>query len=115
MPKPARKSSESVVSPASQMAFAVAICAFAAAGIGLIVNQFLTGWMAVGGMFGVGLFYVGIGIVNLNLRHERPDEPIATESLSHKGAAADNLVGEPVSRPKLFVASESEATNKPGM
>ena len=53
------------MTPASKMSFAVAACAFAAAGIGLLINQWMSGWMAVGGMAGVGLFYLAVGLLNL--------------------------------------------------
>jgi hypothetical protein len=51
----------------SKMSFAVAACAFAAAGLGLLVNQWMSGWMAVGGMAGIGLFYSGVGLLNLRM------------------------------------------------
>ena len=54
MPKLAKSHSEFSLSPASRMSFAISACAFAAAGIGTVVNHWLTGWMAVGGMAGVG-------------------------------------------------------------
>ena len=50
MPKLAKVDSRLTLTPASQMAFAVSACAFTAAAVGTVVNYWLTGWMAVGGM-----------------------------------------------------------------
>ena len=87
----------SILYPTSQMAFTVAICALAAAGIGAIVNHWLTGWMAIGGMVGVGLFYWAVGV--LNLRTESPlfDDDELTSNVSQQTAGADNLYAETVS------------------
>ena len=98
MPKLARHDSKTTISTASQMSFAVAACAFAAAGIGSIVNFWLTGWMAVGGMVGVGLFYLALGLVNLNSRNSYDDEQFMS-SLSEKTARSDNLYAEAVQHP----------------
>lgn len=51
---------------ASRMCFAVAIGASVAAAIGCVVNLFLSGWMATAGMLVVCLFYLAMGIFNLN-------------------------------------------------
>lgn len=100
MPEAPKLPNQPMISPTSQMAFAVAICALAAAGIGLIINHWLTGWMAVGGMFGVGLFYTAIGI--LNLRANPPTvEDDSTLSTSQRTAKAENLFGEAIA-PRPF-------------
>lgn len=110
MPTPSNESSDSIISPVSRMSFAVALCAFAAAGVGWIVNNWLSGWMAVGGMFGVGLFYLAVGVLNLNLHPiKSKDQPL--DSLSHQTANADNLVGEPIKRPELHVPDEASRDN----
>ena len=99
-----------VISTTSQMAFCVAVCAFIAAGICLIVNQWLSGWMAVGGMTGVGLFYVAVGI--MNLWGETPffdDEEFA--SASQRAARSENLLGESIARPRLNRDSVSDPLN----
>ncbi len=99
MPKPLKREPQFVMSPTSQMAFAVALCALAAAGIGSIVNHWLTGWMAVGGMVGVGLFYAAVGILNLRANHPLYDDD-ANQNISQRTARADNLFGEPVTWPR---------------
>lgn len=58
-----------VVPPVSRMCFAISAIAFGAALLGALVNHFLTGWMAVGGMAMVGLLYLGMGIADL--KYER--------------------------------------------
>ena len=93
VPTPRRSS---ILSPTSQMAFAVALCALAAAGVGTIVNHWLTGWMAVGGMVGVGLFYLAIGL--LNLRTQQPVFDEDASNVSQRTANAENLVGEAVTQ-----------------
>ena len=100
MSRSSKSDHQFVISTTSQMAFAVAICAFIAAGVGLIINQWLAGWMAVGGMTGVGLFYAAIGISNLWT--ETPlfeDDEFA--NASQRTARSENLRGEPISRPRL--------------
>ena len=56
------------LNPVSKISFAVAIAAFGTALLGLVINQIFTGWMAAGGMTGVGLFYLAIGVLNLDWR-----------------------------------------------
>lgn len=51
------------LTPPAQMCFAVSLCAFFAAGLGYCANQLLAGWMEVAGMVAVGLFYLGMGIL----------------------------------------------------
>jgi hypothetical protein len=97
-----------VLSPTSQMAFAVAFCALAAAAVGSIVNHWLTGWMAVGGMVGVGLFYFAIGVLNLSSKPSGVDEKMIS-SVSQRTAGADNLVAEAVVRPP-----RSDTADSPG-
>lgn len=84
----------SLLSPTSQMSFAVALCALAAAAVGTIVNHWLTGWMAVGGMVGIGLFYLAIGLLNLRTQQLTFDDD--ESNVSQRTASADNLVGEAV-------------------
>ena len=86
----------SVMTPVSRMAFAVSVCAFAAAGVSIVVNHWLTGWMAVGGMAGIGLFYLAIGILNLHSKNAFDDDGLIT-SISQRRARSDNLYGEAVS------------------
>ncbi len=108
MPKLAKSNSELPMSPASQMSFAISACAFAAAGIGTVVNHWLTGWMAVGGMSGVGLFYLAVGILNLRSHNTFDDEESMT-SVSQRTARSDNLYAEAVSRPRNDAASKPES------
>ena len=85
----------SLRNPTSKMAFAVAVCALTAAGVGAIVNHWMTGWMAIGGMTGVGLFYFAIGLLNLKAKHRIVDhEPLW--NASQWMAQADNLYAEPL-------------------
>jgi hypothetical protein len=46
----------------------VSAFAFLACLVGVIVNHWLSGWMAVGGMAGIGLFYLAIGLMSLGER-----------------------------------------------
>jgi hypothetical protein len=82
-----------ILHPTTQLAFAVSACALAAACIGAIVNQWVEGWMAIGGMVGIGFFYAAIGIVN-HLNSIPPDE--SNSNVSRRSASADNLCGEDV-------------------
>ena len=97
MPKLAKVDSRLTLTPASQMAFAVSACAFTAAAVGTVVNYWLTGWMAVGGMVGVGLFYLAIGVLNLRSRNEFDDDDLIT-NISERTARSDNLYAEAVIR-----------------
>ena len=97
------------LNPTSQMAFAVAICALAAAGVGTIVNHWLTGWMAVGGMVGLGLFYIGVGILNLRSVHPMFEDD-SMQNVSQRSARVDNLFGEAVTRPRLSLAIPPESS-----
>ena len=76
------------MNPTSKMSFAVALCAFAAAGIGLLINHWMSGLMAAGGMAGVGLFYLAIGLLNLGT-----SSPIFTEEGDLSETAAHRLSG----------------------
>jgi hypothetical protein len=80
------------LSSTSKMSFAVAACAFAAAGIGLLVNQWMSGWMAVGGMAGVGLFYLAVGLLNLgsNGTMSQNDQDFA-ETAAHRLSGVGNV------------------------
>lgn len=48
--------------------FAISAGAFLACILGLTVNLWLSGWMAVGGMAGIGLFYLAIGLLSLGAK-----------------------------------------------
>ena len=109
MPKLAKSHSEFSLSPASQMSFAISACAFAAAGIGTVVNHWLTGWMAVGGMAGVGLFYLAVGILNLQSRNAFDDDE-SLASISQRTARSDNLYAEAVTRPRIDPVSKPESS-----
>ena len=72
----------------SKMSFIVAGFAFIAAGVGLLINHWMSGWMAVGGMAGVGLFYLAVGLLNLGSA-----EPIFAEDHDYAETAAHRLSG----------------------
>lgn len=92
MPQNPHASGGSQLNPTSKMSFAVAGCAFAAAGIGVLINQWLSGWMAVGGMAGVGLFYLAIGLLNLGSGDSIfTDESDLIDSTSHRLSGATNV------------------------
>ena len=112
MPKAPKLPNQSIVSATSQMAFAVAICALAAAGIGLIVNHWLTGWMAVGGMVGVGLFYTAIGILNLRANHPTFEDD-AKLNISQRAAKVENLYGEAIARSRFNPLSPPDSAGRP--
>ena len=75
-----------------RMAFIVAVCAFSAAGLGLLINQWVPGWMAVGGMAGVGLFYLTMGAMSFQ---STPSMDVhnggLTETSSHRLSSDSNL------------------------
>lgn len=54
--------------PVAPTCFAVSAVAFLASFVGLIVNHWLSGWMAVGGMACIGLFYLAIGLISYGSR-----------------------------------------------
>lgn len=110
MPKLAKVDSRFSLTPASQMAFAVSLCAFAAAGVGLIVNHWLTGWMAVGGMVGVGLFYLAVGILNLRSKNAFDDDELITNA-SERTARSDNLFAEAIVRSSKEVEEPHSVAN----
>ena len=84
----------------SKMSFAVAACAFAAAGFGLLINQWQSGWMAVGGMAGVGLFYLAVGLLNPGFVGSFfTDESDLTGTASHRLSDALNVDKLEVKRP----------------
>ncbi|WP_157605925.1 hypothetical protein [Schlesneria paludicola] len=112
MPKVTNSLKSITQNPASRMAFAVAICALSAAGLGAIINHWMTGWMAVGGMVGVGLFYLAIGILNLG-RGEPDNEGDASLNISQRHASAENLYGEQIARPQLNVVPQSGPDQNP--
>ena len=87
------------ISSTSKMSFAVAACAFSAAAIGLLINHWMSGWMAAGGMAGIGLFYLAIGLLNLHT----PDgsyrsENDLSETSSHRLADSSNVKNRAVVR-----------------
>ena len=91
------------------MAFTVAAIALVAAGIGMIVNHWLTGWMAVGGMVGVGLFYAAIGVLSLTgkqIGFDAREESVS--NASQRTARTLNLYAVPVIRPRVVLTSSKE-------
>ena len=84
----------SMLNPTSRMAFAVAVCAFLSAGVVIAVNQWVESWMAVGGMVGIGCFYMVIGLLNLRNSTSFIDHNMTTVSVRH--ARAENLLGEAI-------------------
>ena len=92
----------------SKMSFAVAGCAFGAAIIGLLVNQWLSGWMAVGGMTGVGLFYLAVGLLNLSPSgHHESDASELIETSAHRLSGAANVDDIAVKQEQEKVQSKS--------
>ena len=75
-----------------RMAFIVAVYAFGAAGLGLLINQWVPGWMAIGGMAGVGLFYLTMGAMSFQ---STPSMDIHNggliETSSHRLSSGSNL------------------------
>ena len=101
MSRESQTSSRTEMNTTSKMSFAVAGSALGAAAIGLLINQWMTGWMAVGGMAGLGLFYRAIGLLNLGSA-----EPLFThendliESASHRLSGAMNVDDLATKRPE---------------
>lgn len=56
------------IGQASVVCFAIAGIAFVACAMGLFVNHFLTGSLAIGGTAAVGLIYVAMGLLNLDFQ-----------------------------------------------
>ena len=105
MSKDVRGNSWDSLNPVSKISFAVAIAAFGTALLGLVINQIFTGWMAAGGMAGVGLFYLAIGILNLEWRsspvtEDQKDEEAMVANTLHMPSVADTsgMTGERVRR-----------------
>ena len=65
MPKISRRTIWSSLNPGARLSFILAAAVFAAAVAGLAINHTLSNGMAVLGMTGIGLFYMGIGVLNL--------------------------------------------------
>lgn len=106
MPSDTTAANRPGISPAAKMSFAVAACAFAAAGVGYLVNQWMSGWMAVGGMAGVGLFYLAIGLLNLSTESV-PTENDLQETAAHRLSGVGNVDDRAVER----TAERSEERN----
>ena len=105
MPHKSPTSDDYQLNQTSKMSFAVAGCAFAAAGIGLLINHWMSGWMAVGGMAGVGLFYLAIGLLNLGSHSSIfSDENDLIDTASHRLSGATNVDDLSVKRPQETVA-----------
>lgn len=115
MSKALKDGNQTVLNPTSQMAFAVAACALVAAVIGVIINHWMTGWMAVGGMVGVGLFYLAVGILNLSSAGVPAYEDDDKLNASQRNAKVENLVGEAVSRPRRNLAIAPNSFPSPQM
>ena len=99
------------LNPTSKMSFAVAACAFTAAGFGLLINQWLSGWMAVGGMAGVGLFYLAVGLLNLgSVGSVFTSESELTGTASHRLSDAMNVDNLEVKRP-VETVQKTQAEN----
>gem|GEM_PF-4611621 len=97
----------SALNSTSRIAFAVAMCAFTAAGIGAIVNHWLVGWMMVGGMAGIGLFYAVVGLLNLRATSSIEDDR-ANSNASEKAARLSNLYGEPISPLRAYHSTSKD-------
>lgn len=52
----------------ARICFLVAFIAFTAAGASWVITSFLSGWMEVAGMLAVGLFYLGLGLLEVGRR-----------------------------------------------
>lgn len=109
MSHPPRTAGRSGLSSTSKMSFAVAGCAFAAAGIGLLINQWMSGWMAVGGMAGVGLFYLAVGLLNLgstdSIFHGDDD---LTETSAHRLSGVSNVDDIAIEQPHKTIGTTGE-------
>lgn len=98
------------LSPASKMSFAVSLCAFAAAAVGLLVNQWMSGWMAVGGMAGIGLFYLAVGLLNLNTSVLAVEKDHLSETSAHRLSGVANVHDRPVELPFEQMSCSSHDT-----
>ena len=65
MPHPSRHDSRLVFTSLSKACFGVASVAFVGSFACAALNHSLSGWMAVAGMAGLGLFYLALGVLNL--------------------------------------------------
>jgi len=52
----------------ARICFIVASIAFTAAAASWVITSFLSGWMEVAGMLAVGLFYLGLGFLEVGRR-----------------------------------------------
>lgn len=102
---------------AALMCFAVSAGAFVAAGIGAIVNHMLAGWMAVGGMAMVGLFYLALGLFSLGSPADRDASSSPAAAGEEEEAAVDGAAAASRSAPPppaavnpLNLAAATDAT-----
>ena len=112
MPQNSHSSSGGQLNQTSSMSFAVAGCAFAAAAIGILVNHWLSGWMAVAGMAGVGLFYLAIGLLNLGTSDSIfLDEGEGAESSSRRASHANRDDGRVLNESGATVSRNEDLAN----
>jgi len=97
MPNDTSPANRRGISPTAKMSFAVAACAFAAAAVGLLINQWMSGWMAVGGMAGVGLFYLAMGVLNLSAEPATSENDLQ-ETAAHRLSGVGNVDDRAVAR-----------------
>ena len=62
-----KRDTRAVISEAARMCFAISACALVAAIMGVVVNSYLSGWLAVLGMITIALLYLGLGISQLRV------------------------------------------------
>lgn len=97
------------------MCFGVAIGAFLTAALGFVVNQYLVGWLATGGMVAIGLLYIGMGLLQIRLIMPKdPADHIAY--LYHKDSRksdvrASELESKSWDFPSDFESEDSSSTN----
>ena len=103
MLQPQKLETQQSLNNATQMAFAVIVCALAVGGIGTIVNRWLIGWVVMVGMAGVCLCFMATGIFVLAARLPRFDDKLMSND-HQQAAKADHLsLGEVT--PMQFSAS----------
>ena len=68
MPDPSCHNTRPVFTSLSKASFGVAGLAFVGSFACAAINHSLSGWMAVAGMAGLGLFYLALGVLNLGTK-----------------------------------------------
>lgn len=104
------------LSQAAMVCFSISGIAFVACAMGLFVNHYLTGSLAIGGTAAVGLIYLAMGVMNLGfetdvetIRIDVGDEETNRSTTAFQMALPEPAVPSHESRRRATVARGEEA------